>query len=115
MAGRSDFAKRSHDVFMTRIDEAAFSRALLEAFPDLDFWDKGHLDREVISKRIPALELGETLQVDACVPRPGWTPQLGAMDGRVTGGMRQWRRYGSTAPSGTGRRVTANGPAIRRS
>ena len=79
-----DFVKRAHFVFLTRIDEAAFTRALVEAFPAVEFWDVGRLDRKLIERRIPALHLGETLFAKARLARPGWTCTLTAAGRPVT-------------------------------
>lgn len=65
---------------MTRIDEAAFTRALVEAFPAVEFWDVGHLDGKRIESRVPALHLADALFVSVRLARPGWTPELGEMD-----------------------------------
>jgi hypothetical protein len=80
MGRKSDYVKRRPKVFLTRIDEAAFSRAMFEAFPDAEFWEEYWNGQEHVERRVEALHLADSLQVHVCVPRPGWTIETLAWD-----------------------------------
>jgi hypothetical protein len=72
MGRKSDYVKRGLNVFLTRIDEAAFTRAMLEAFPDAEFLEQYWDGRKHAERRVEALHLADSLHVYVRIPHPGW-------------------------------------------
>jgi hypothetical protein len=86
MGRRSDFVKRGPCVYLTRVDEAALSRACEEAFPGVKFWEELWDGERWTLGRIEAIHLTQAMTVRLCIPHrplapnqsPDWTGAFGA-------------------------------------
>ena len=77
---------------MTKVDEAALTRVLLEAFPEMKFIDGSSWDYDKLTW-IESIDQANETNVRGVLPYPGWRPEMSRSDlGKFLRHNFSWRR-----------------------